>query len=217
MSVANRRNREREERRAAIVEAARAVFLRKGFAAATMDEVAAEAEVSKGTVYLYFESKDALFVAMSSAVLEEVRAAFERIGAEDRPAVEALREMLRAYGDIAAENGDEFRVAVGWMTSTDSVNTDTPSFRAHREAIDGLLEHLVAAIERGKQDGSIDSNHDSFLLAGRIWAGVVGALLFRINSEELVKRYPHPVDLDGFVDGFIDLLCEGLRTRKIPA
>ena len=57
MGVAERRQREKEERRSCIVAAAEAVFLEKGLDVATMDEIAARAEVSKGTLYLYFKEK----------------------------------------------------------------------------------------------------------------------------------------------------------------
>ena len=55
-----RREREREERHAAILAAARSVFFPHGLYTATMDEVAAAAEVSKGTVYLYFPTKETI-------------------------------------------------------------------------------------------------------------------------------------------------------------
>ena len=54
----------REERRQQILDAAEKVFFSKGVAAATMDEVAAEAELSKGTLYLYFKSKDEIILSI---------------------------------------------------------------------------------------------------------------------------------------------------------
>jgi len=64
-NAANRRERRRHERREAILEAAATVFGEKGAHAATMAEVAEAADVSKGTVYLYFPSKDDLFLALT--------------------------------------------------------------------------------------------------------------------------------------------------------
>lgn len=60
MSVAERRLREREERIRSILEAALCVFAREGLRPATVDAIAAEAELGKGTVYYYFPSKEAL-------------------------------------------------------------------------------------------------------------------------------------------------------------
>jgi AcrR family transcriptional regulator len=62
-------------KRRQIVEGARRVFLSEGFDAASMGEIAREAGVSKGTLYVYFESKEALFAAL---IAESKRAAAER-------------------------------------------------------------------------------------------------------------------------------------------
>ena len=62
-------------KRRQIVEGARRVFLSAGFDAASMGEIAREAGVSKGTLYVYFESKEALFAAL---IAESKRAAAER-------------------------------------------------------------------------------------------------------------------------------------------
>ena len=61
-----------DEKHAAIVEAARSVFLEKGFAGASMDEIAAVASVSKRTVYNRFSSKDELFGAVIIATCERL-------------------------------------------------------------------------------------------------------------------------------------------------
>ena len=58
MTTAQRRAREKAEKRREILEAAREVFFQKGVHRATMDDVAARAEVAKGTLYLYFQSKE---------------------------------------------------------------------------------------------------------------------------------------------------------------
>jgi AcrR family transcriptional regulator len=59
-----RREREREMHRLEILEGAKRLFARKGFAAATMDEIAEEAEFSKGAIYTYFPSKEQLFLSL---------------------------------------------------------------------------------------------------------------------------------------------------------
>ena len=60
MTTAQRRAREKARRQQEILEAAKEVFFGKGIHRATVDDVAAQAEVSKGTVYLYFQSKESI-------------------------------------------------------------------------------------------------------------------------------------------------------------
>ena len=92
--VASKREQAREERRRQILEAALAVFSRKGFHAANVSDVAAEAGVSQGTIYWYFESKEEL---LNAALL----AFFGDFGEESFRAVEGCEtaeEKLRCLG-----------------------------------------------------------------------------------------------------------------------
>lgn len=92
--VASKREQAREERRQQILEAALAVFSRKGFHAANVSDVAAEAGVSQGTIYWYFESKEEL---LNAALL----AFFVDFGEESLRAVEGCEtaeEKLRCLG-----------------------------------------------------------------------------------------------------------------------
>ena len=71
MSTAERRLREREERIRSILEAALRVFAREGLRPATMDAIAAEAQLGKGTVYYYFPSKEALLEELIARISGE--------------------------------------------------------------------------------------------------------------------------------------------------
>ena len=98
-----------------VIEAARRVFLAKGYAGATLEQIADEAGFSKGVVYSQFESKADLFLALIERRIEERAAENERI-ARGRAGADALLAMLRAFErDARAEAGwqillVEFRV-----------------------------------------------------------------------------------------------------------
>ncbi len=64
MGIAERKEREKLQRRMDIIDAAEKVFFSRGFESATMDEIAGKAELSKGTLYLYFKSKEDLQFAI---------------------------------------------------------------------------------------------------------------------------------------------------------
>ena len=65
MGIAERKEREKEQRRNDIIDAAERIFFKNGAENSTMDDVAREAELSKGTLYLYFRSKEDLQFAIS--------------------------------------------------------------------------------------------------------------------------------------------------------
>lgn len=85
-----------------IIDAAAAVFAAKGLDGATMDDIAAVAGINKATIYLYFESKDALVFALAEQLLQSELAHLRRAGALSSSATDRLRAFYEAL--IAEEN-----------------------------------------------------------------------------------------------------------------
>jgi AcrR family transcriptional regulator len=213
MSIATRRQREKAERRVAILEAAARVFATKGFAVATMEEVAAEAELSKGTLYLYFRSKDDLFLELSAQIMGAIVEVFEKAVAGHGRGLEGLATMLHAYAAHVVRYPDHFRSVVTWLSTGYKVDTTAPSFTAHRAQVSRLIAALVAMIARGRDDGSIRAELDPMVTASQVWGGMYGTLQILINKDELNRRFPQPVDFEHYIPGYIALLIEGLRTK----
>lgn len=80
-----------QAKRKQILDGARATFLARGFEAASMGEIARVAGVSKGTLYVYFDSKDALFAALLEEMRNEAAERTQQLEARDAPPEEALR------------------------------------------------------------------------------------------------------------------------------
>ena len=94
----SKREQQKEAKRLAMVDAALAVFSRVGFAAARMDHVAEEAGVSKGTVYLYFDSKEHLFEEMVKAkMLPMLNEVAGNISQPASSATERLKSYLKFF------------------------------------------------------------------------------------------------------------------------
>ncbi len=74
-----RRDREKAQRIASIVEAAKDVFASKGYLKATMDEIALAAEVTKPTIYLYFKAKDDLFFTLMLPLIEDIHEQLRKV------------------------------------------------------------------------------------------------------------------------------------------
>ena len=87
----------REKTRTAIVKAARRIFGECGFAATTMDDVAAGARVAKGAVYHHFPTKEAVFEAVFEQVSLELVADLDRISRAERDALAAMATGTLAY------------------------------------------------------------------------------------------------------------------------
>ncbi len=79
MGIQDRRRRERKRRRHQIMVAAKKVFSIKGFTKTTMEDIAREAELSPGTLYLYFKNKDELYASLSVEILEHLYNKLKRV------------------------------------------------------------------------------------------------------------------------------------------
>jgi AcrR family transcriptional regulator len=87
----------REKTQTAIVKAAKRIFGERGFAAATMDDIAAGARVAKGAVYHHFSTKEALFEAVFDQVSRELVADLDRISRAEKDALAAMAAGTQAY------------------------------------------------------------------------------------------------------------------------
>ena len=82
MGIQERKQRERERRRQQIIVAAKRVFSEKGFSKTTMEDIAREAELSPGTLYLYFKNKDELYASLSLRILQYLNIRLEDVKKE---------------------------------------------------------------------------------------------------------------------------------------
>ena len=98
MGIQERKQRERERRRQQIIVAAKRVFSEKGYSKSTMEDIAREAELSPGTLYLYFKNKDELYASLSLRILQYLNIRLEDVKKEKdikpRQKIAAIKEAL---------------------------------------------------------------------------------------------------------------------------
>ena len=98
MGIQERKEREKERRRQQILIAAKRVFYNKGFAKVTMEDIAREAELSPGTLYLYFKSKDELCASLSLRILQYLNIRLRHVSTEKeldgQQKLEALKDAI---------------------------------------------------------------------------------------------------------------------------
>lgn len=184
----DRRIRRRKETRAAdLISAARDVFVKKGFTAARLDDVAAKAGVSKGTAYLYFETKEALFRAVVESglahIVEVARELDSHVKKSDRPAVDLLRQYFDACNRSAGEAaiGASLKLLVA-----ECGNFPDVAFRFDRATV-CLRSALLRIVESGIASGDFrpiqpDTVADLFLAV--IWLSMVESLSGRKSSPD---------------------------------
>ena len=93
----SRKQRETELRKQIILEAAEKLFLSKGYEDTTMDDIANDAEFSKGTLYNYFESKEELYLAIGTRAYEIIIDLTKNFIEKQKPGVDQLKTVGYAY------------------------------------------------------------------------------------------------------------------------
>jgi AcrR family transcriptional regulator len=155
-----------------MLDAAVSVFGRRGYMAASMDEIAELAGVSKPLVYLYLNSKDDLF---SACIGREARALTEAVRAGVRPGLSADGQLwsgLRAFFTHTARHPDAWRML--HLHARTHGERFAAEVAAMREEIVAFVTHLIAAAAR-------DAHRDPHLAEGEV-AGLAEALVGAAES-----------------------------------
>ncbi|MEJ2039879.1 MAG: TetR/AcrR family transcriptional regulator [Desulfosarcinaceae bacterium] len=101
MGIQERKEREKERRRQQIIVAAKRVFSEKGFNKATMEDIAKEAELSPGTLYLYFKNKEELYASLSLRILQFLHIRVAHVNKESSfSPVQKLDALMEAMYDV---------------------------------------------------------------------------------------------------------------------
>lgn len=207
-----RRERETVERRDAILAAARDLFFEHGLYRTTVDDVAARAEVAKGTVYLYFESKETILAHLLLEGLEALGEALSQAFAEDQPlsADTRLRRISAAYLDFFKNEHAYFRLMMAFDRGQfqDAVQPDIYQ-QILMKSVRGL-RWVVRAIEQGIRDGEFKVP-DAKNAAGMYWAALNGALILIAHPlrRELVEQ-----ELETLYNGVMEIMLRGFKQSQ---
>src|SRR5271157_4986746 len=110
LGIHERKEREKEQRRENILDAAQRVFFEKGLATATMDDIAETAELSKGTLYLYYKSKEDLYLTVLMRGMELLYDVFNEVATGAYSPPKMLSRLSEAYLDYFNKHRDYFRM-----------------------------------------------------------------------------------------------------------
>lgn len=154
MGTKQRKINEKIKRRGDILEVAKEVFFSKGLEAATMEEIANRAELSKGTLYLYFKSKEELYVSLVEEGAQLFHEYFKRATSPVLSATRQTLNLIDAFYSFYIEHRPYYTI----LTSIQSGSIDREKIsdavydRIHGMAM-ALLEYIVNIIRKGITDG----------------------------------------------------------------
>ena len=174
--IATRREEEKERRRAEILDAAEALYAKKGWEGLTVDQVARSARLSRALVYVYFRDKEDLLFAIGERAMRLLHDRFKAAIAGTARGMDQVDAIGRAYMGYAHEFPHYFDFCTRFQSH--SVETDSSTNEgACQVAGNQVLGTVVQAIETGIGDGSIRADvGDPMLLALTLWAFTHGII-----------------------------------------
>lgn len=191
------------EKRSEILEAALNLFSKKGFDGATVDEIAAKAGVGKGTIYLYFRTKEAIFWTGVEEGLSRLQRLFEQI-AREKDYLEQLRQMIRVFFDFVENNQDLFKIL--YKEHTNLPKKDDVRNRLFQIHLD-IQQYVTCLIQEGIAQNILRQGEPKYFSAAFI--GILSQLAFHWLLNDRAES------LSAMEDTALTLLLTGIKNEKI--
>ncbi len=191
-------------KRERILTAAMRIFASKGFYGAKVADIADDAGVADGTIYLYFKSKDDILISLFEEQMERVNVELRRAMDAEPRADDKLRSFIRAYMELVAENRHAAEVITIELRQSAKFMKE---YRNPRFA--EFLKALAAVIDEGQRQG---------LLRADIPAPIAARALFGALDELAlmwVTTRGDKLDIRKVADWMSDLVLEGIRKVAI--
>ena len=183
MGIQERKERERERRRQQIMVAAKRVFSGKGFSKATMEDIAKEAELSPGTLYLYFKNKDELYASLSLRILQYLMIRLEHVNAE--PFIDGsqrLNALKEAMFDVY-EFDPLILINMLHMQSSETLKNLSPDLLGQIETLSrNSLKVMANIFEEGMRKKLFVDRHPTSV-ADILWSLFSGIVLWETSKK----------------------------------
>ena len=214
MGIKERKERERGRRRQQIMVAAKRVFSKKSFNKATMEDIAKEAELSPGTIYLYFKNKEELFASLSLRILQYMSIRLEHVHNEkDKAPKEKLKALKEALYEVY-EFDPLVMINMFHLQSSETLKNLSPHLLTD---IKDLSRHsfksMARVFEEGIEKGEFIDRHP-VALADIVWALFSGVVLWE-ESKRLIdskKDFLKPT-----LEIAFEIFNRGIETRPEAA
>lgn len=223
MGIADRREREKIQRRNTIIDAAEKLFFTKGFANSTMDEVAEIVELSKGTIYLYFKSKEELYCAIIQRAMDILKEMFKEAAAADGNGLTRIDAVGMAFYQFYKKYPYHFEALFHRELSNSILSKENPQFEDLMMQGEEMFQLAVNIIRDGVTDGSIRPGVDPYKTALAL-DGIFTGLLRVVSLEEDHLMKYHNVSPEELIDYSFNLIGHALTSsssyespsRKLP-
>jgi len=213
MGIHERKEREKEHRKEEILDAAQSVFFQRGLLEATMDEIAEKAELSKGTLYLYYKSKEDLYLAVMMRGMRLLHEMFERVIAEGASVPRTLLRMFDTYLDYFNMHRNYFRMLHFYQTPQFHRQVSAEMKQSCGVENEHIWSLVVGVMKRGMEEGVLRSDFDPIQIGLILWSSAT-SLMMRLDAERELWLEQMNVDLEKTLRFSNTLLLDAIMTDR---
>jgi len=178
------------------------VIARKGMNAATIADIAEEAGIAKGTIYLYFRDRDELVEKTFETAILQLHARIDAAMESPLAFAEKLRAIIKAKFDFFQENREFFRLYISLRNPEGTPQQQRRQKRTCQPQYRSRIEKMAAVLSQAMDAGEVRRT-DPFRLALFLVEGSTAIVLERINEEA-----PPPQEED--VELIVDVMLNGI-------
>ena len=194
-----------------ILDAAQELIINKGPEHITMEDIAEKAELAKGTLYLYFKSKDEIQYEISRRGTEILNERTLKIIDRTKTGLENLVRMGWEFVSFSNDEREFFNLFI-FFHNIDLLKIDLPYERIE----DYLLHHspftiLIELVEMGIKDGSLRSELSVIDTATALWSSLMGLLVIQENKREIYQVFR--VKPETVLNTAFDIILNGIKNR----
>lgn len=215
MGTTQRKERERDQRRRAILASARTAFVKHGIATTTMERIAQEAELAKGTLYLYFRSREELLMGLLADDIAVLTSSLQQVVESPLAPPEKLALAFRKFYSYSQENLFFYQVMtqtnIGLLAQSDIEGSVVGEFITVNERLIQLVEGIV---EQGVRQGCFELHGSIRTVVAEIIIAMKGSVMILRNNLIPPGWVNEPEEV--ILQDIVQLIIRGLQRSSSP-
>jgi len=213
MGIEERKEREKEHRKEEILNAAQKVFFDKDLPAATMDEIAEAAELSKGTLYLYYKSKEDLYLGVMMRGMQVLFTEYEGLAASLDSPLQKIIKLSDLYIDFFTSNRKFFRMFHFLQMPQFHKQVSEEMQQYCGTETRRLWDLVIGIMKQGMEAGILHSDLDPTEIGIILWSSS-SALMMRGDTEGERWKERFNIDLSHTLEVSNRLFLNAILTDK---
>jgi len=213
MGIADRRQREKEQRKTEIIDAAERLFFSRNYEEVTMDEIARGVELNKATLYLYFSSKEELFATIVLRGIEILKEKYTAVMVQPAPGIVKVVLMGQAYYGFALEYPDYLRLI--HFYGSERFSRENPYTAEIGKGYGTCRSILRDAIQKGIGDGTIRADLDPFMTSMYLMISFMGILSMEDKWKQVIGA--EGFSYEQFTSEFFRFIIPSISSGKVDA